>query len=76
MTVRDVVFPPARQALYGELNQLIAAYNPWVPLTHPISADIHQAWLKNYKRHPVEFTSWRYLDIDLAQRERAARMAP
>jgi ABC-type transport system substrate-binding protein len=67
---------PARQALYGEMNLLIAAYNPWVPLTHPISADIHQAWLKNYKRHPVEFTPWRYLDIDLAQRERAARMAP
>jgi ABC-type transport system substrate-binding protein len=66
---------PARQKLYLEMNQLIHAYNPWVPLSHVISADIRQPWLKNYKRHPVEFTSWRYLDIDLAERERASRMA-
>ncbi|WP_426103740.1 ABC transporter substrate-binding protein [Massilia sp. TSP1-1-2] len=62
---------PARQALYGEMNQLIHAYNPWVPLTHPISADIRHPWLKNYVRHPVELTTWRYLDIDVDQRQRA-----
>jgi ABC-type transport system substrate-binding protein len=62
---------PARQRLYFEMNQLIHAYNPWVPLTHPISADLRQPWLKNYKRHPVEFTSWRYLDLDLSQRAAA-----
>jgi hypothetical protein len=44
-----------------------------VPLTQVVSADIRQPWLKNYKRHPVEFTSWRYLDIDVAERGRAAR---
>ncbi|WP_342115483.1 ABC transporter substrate-binding protein [Pseudoduganella sp. OTU4001] len=55
---------PERNQLYRELNQLIHAYNPWVPLIHPISADIQQPWLKNYKRHPVELTNWRYLDID------------
>jgi ABC-type transport system substrate-binding protein len=65
----------ARQKLYGEMNQLLHAYNPWVPLTHPISADIRHPWLKNYKRHPVALTTWRYLDIDLAQRERAGRMS-
>jgi ABC-type transport system substrate-binding protein len=65
---------PARQKLYVEMNQLLHAYNPWVPLTHPISADIRHSWLKNYKRHPVELTTWRYLDIDLAERERAGRM--
>jgi ABC-type transport system substrate-binding protein len=55
---------PERNALYRELNQLIHAYNPWVLLIHPISADIQQPWLKNYKRHPVELTNWRYLDLD------------
>jgi len=64
---------PARQKLYFEMNQLIQAYNPWVPLTHVLSADIRQPWLKNYKRHPVEFTQWRYLDVDVAERGRAAR---
>ncbi|MES2018200.1 MAG: ABC transporter substrate-binding protein [Pseudomonadota bacterium] len=61
---------PARQKLYFEMNQLVHAYNPWVPLTHPISADIRHPWLKNYLRHPVELTTWRYLDIDLDERER------
>jgi ABC-type transport system substrate-binding protein len=62
---------PERQKLYFEMNQLIHAYNPWVPLTQVISADIRQPWLKNYKRHPVEFTPWRYLDVGVAERERA-----
>jgi ABC-type transport system substrate-binding protein len=64
---------PARQKLYGEMNQLIHAYNPWVPLTHALSADLRQPWLRNYKRHPVEFTQWRYLDVDVAARARAGR---
>ena len=61
----------ARQQLYLEMNQLIHAYNPWVPLTHPISADIRHPWLKNYMRHPVALTTWRYIDIDMMQRNRA-----
>lgn len=69
----DLKDGPARQALYFEMNQLIHAYNPWVPLTHVLSADIRQPWLKNYKRHPVELTQWRYLDVDVAERTRAPR---
>jgi ABC-type transport system substrate-binding protein len=72
---RKLADSPERQKLYFEMNQLIHAYNPWVPLTHAVSADIRQPWLKNYKRHPVEFTPWRYLDVDLAERERATRIA-
>jgi ABC-type transport system substrate-binding protein len=64
---------PARQKLYFEMNQLIHAYNPWVPLSHPLSADLRQPWVRNYKRHPVEFTQWRYLDVDVAARERAGK---
>lgn len=66
---------PARQQLYTEMNQLLHAYNPWVPLTHPISADLHHPWLKNYKRHPVELTTWRYLDIDSEAQVKAKRRA-
>ena len=62
-----------RNKLYFEMNQLLHAYNPWVPLTHVLSGDLRHPWLKNYKRHPVEFTTWRYLDVDVAQRVRAAR---
>ncbi|RYE77000.1 MAG: heme-binding protein, partial [Oxalobacteraceae bacterium] len=62
-----------RNRLYFEMNQLLHAYNPWVPLTHVLSGDLRHPWLKNYKRHPVEFTNWRYLDIDVAQRARLVR---
>lgn len=62
-----------RNKLYFELNQLLHAYNPWVPLTHVLSGDLRHPWLKNYKRHPVEFTTWRYLDVDVAQRARSSR---
>ncbi|MRW90277.1 heme-binding protein [Duganella sp. FT80W] len=55
---------PQRTLLYDELANIIHAYTPWVLLTHPISADLQQPWLKNYRRHPVEFTNWRYLDVD------------
>ncbi|SEO31101.1 ABC-type transport system, substrate-binding protein [Duganella sp. CF517] len=55
---------PARTRLYDEMAQIIHAYTPWVLLTHPISADVRQPWLRNYTRHPVEFTNWRYLDVD------------
>ncbi len=70
---RQLTDGPARQKLYIEMNQLIHAYNPWVPLTHVLSGDLRHPWLKNYKRHPVEFTQWRYLDVDVAQRARSAR---
>jgi ABC-type transport system substrate-binding protein len=69
---RNLTDGPERQKLYFEMNQLIHAWNPWVPLTQVISADIRQPWLKNYKRHPVEFTPWRYLDTDVAERGRAS----
>lgn len=55
---------PARTSLYDEMAQIVHAYTPWVLLTHPISADLQQPWLRNYTRHPVEFTNWRYLDVD------------
>lgn len=55
---------PARAKLFEEMAQLVHAYNPWVLRIHPLSIDIAQPWLKNYKRHPVEFTNWRYLDIE------------
>lgn len=67
---------PERSALYHDMAQLIHAYTPWVLLSHPISADLTQPWLKNYKRHPVEFTNWRYLDVDVEQRVQMRKRRP
>lgn len=54
---------PARTALYRTMNQLIEANTPWVIRTHPIEATLLHPWVKYYRRHPVENTAWRYLDI-------------
>lgn len=58
-----------RQKLYSKMAQILHAYNPWVLRIHPLSADVQWPWLKNYMRHPVDFTSWRYLDIDLKAKD-------
>ena len=53
-----------RTALYRQMNRLIEVYAPWIVRTHPLEATLLQPWVRNYRRHPVENTGWRYLDID------------
>lgn len=65
-TLRD---SPQRTAIYSQMNRLIEAYVPWVVRTHPLEATLLQPWVKNYRRHPVENTAWRYLDLDIARRD-------
>lgn len=55
-----------RTALYRQMERLIDFYAPWVVRIHPLSADLRYDRVKNYQRHPVMFTAWRYLDIDNA----------
>lgn len=59
---------PQRTRLYDAMTQSLHMYAPWVLRIHPLSADLHQPWVRHYKRHPVELTNWRYLDIDDASR--------
>ncbi len=54
---------PERNLLYDRMARLIDVYAPWVVRVHPLSADLRQPWLANYRRHPVMFTNWRYLDL-------------
>jgi ABC-type transport system substrate-binding protein len=54
---------PERTRLYDQMARLIDGYAPWVVRVNPLSADLRQPWLENYKRHPVMFTGWRYLDL-------------
>lgn len=64
---RQLADSPQRTLLYREMAQLIDGYAPWVIRIHPVSADLRHGWVKNYKRHPVELTNWRYLDIDKSE---------
>ena len=61
---RSLPDSPARTALYRQMTQLIDGYAPWVVRTHPLEATLLQPTVRNYKRHPVEGTVWRYLDLD------------
>jgi len=60
---------PERTQLYLQMARLIDVYAPWVIRVHPLSADLRYDRVQNYKRHPVEFTNWRYLDIDAARKK-------
>lgn len=64
---------PERTAIYRQMAQLMHGYSPWVPRIHPVTADLSQPWLQNYYRHPVDFTSWRYVDIDTAARAKVLK---
>lgn len=62
-----------RTELYRKLNQLIVGYAPWVLRVFPVTVDVRHQWVKNYLRHPVDNTAWRYLDIDSAARDAARK---
>lgn len=64
---------PERTAIYRQMAQLMHGYTPWVPRIHPVTADLLQPWLQNYYRHPVDFTSWRYLDVDVMARNKVLK---
>jgi len=40
---------------------------------HTYANDVSHPWLKNYLRHPFWRTPWKYVDIDLSERERLSR---
>ncbi|MEC5216463.1 ABC-type transport system substrate-binding protein [Actimicrobium sp. GrIS 1.19] len=62
---------PERTRLYDDMAQLVAGYAPWVLRTNPLSVDVRHRWVRNYLRHPVTLTTWRYLDLDGAPRANA-----
>jgi ABC-type transport system substrate-binding protein len=59
---------PERTRLYDDMAQLVAGYAPWILRTNPLSVDVRHRWVRNYLRHPVTLTTWRYLDLDGAPR--------
>jgi ABC-type transport system substrate-binding protein len=68
---RQLADSAERKRYLHDMTQLLHAYAPWVLRIHPVSADLRQPWLKNYLRHPVELTAWRYLDVDMTARQAA-----
>jgi len=56
---------PERTALYNELSKLIIVYAPWRLGVYPRQHHLVQPWIKGYNKHPMQNTSWLYMDVDL-----------
>jgi ABC-type transport system substrate-binding protein len=64
---------PQRDQLYHEMDRLILAYAPWRLGVHRVFNHLIYPWVKGYKKHPILYTNWKYLDIDMAERQAATR---
>jgi oligopeptide transport system substrate-binding protein len=57
---------PERNQVYREMNRLLLIYAPVRLGVHRIFSHLLYPWVKGYKKHPILFTSFRFLDIDTA----------
>ena len=55
---------PERDRLYREMDRLFFAYAPLRPWAHRIVTGLAHPWVIGYRRHPVLWEMWKYLDID------------
>ncbi|MGE5616142.1 MAG: ABC transporter substrate-binding protein [Bacillota bacterium] len=62
-----------RNRLYREMDRLILAYAPWRLGIHRIFNHLVYPWVKGYKKHPILYTNFKWLDIDVAARRAATQ---
>jgi oligopeptide transport system substrate-binding protein len=64
---------PERNQLYREMNRLVLAYAPWRLGVHRVFNHLMYPWVLGYKKHPILYTNFKYMDLDVAQREAALK---
>jgi ABC-type transport system substrate-binding protein len=64
---------PARDWLYREMSRLAIAYAPWRIDTYRVYTHVYRPWVLGYNKHPMYHTSLKYLDVDLAAQQAAAK---
>jgi ABC-type transport system substrate-binding protein len=64
---------PERDRLYRDMDRLILAYAPVRLGVHRVFNHLIYPWVKGYKKHPILYTNWKYLDIDVAERQAAMK---
>jgi peptide/nickel transport system substrate-binding protein len=57
---------PERNAIYREMDRLMLTYAPWRLGVHRIFNHLQYPWVKGYKKHPILYTNFKYLDLDVA----------
>jgi len=72
---RSQRFPDSaeRNQLYREMNRLLLAYAPWRLGVHRVFNHLQYPWVKGYKKHPILYTNFKYLDIDVAEQQAATQ---
>ncbi len=72
---RSLTFPdgPERNAIYREMNRLLLAYAPSRLGVHRIYNHLQYPWVKGYKKHPILYTNFKYLDLDVAAQQVAMK---
>ncbi|HKE38500.1 MAG TPA: ABC transporter substrate-binding protein [Casimicrobiaceae bacterium] len=66
---RQLPDSPERTRLFDKMTELVLAYAPWRLSENRLEDQLMQAWVKNYKPHPIRSQSWVYVDIDPALRK-------
>ena len=61
---------PERNHLYREMTQLMLVYAPWKLGVHRVASNLAQPWVVGYKPHPILHSLWKYIDIDVARRDK------
>ena len=64
---------PERDKLYKEMNRIVVAYAPWRFGVHRIFNHVINEWVLGYKKHPILYTSFKYLDIDAVAQKAATQ---
>ena len=61
---------PERTKLFDRMTDLEVAYAPWKLTHHLLEDHVLHDWVIGYKPHPIRADIYKYLDIDLAKRQR------
>ena len=61
---------PERSAIYHDMNRIFLVNAPWKLGGHRMLTDLSHPWVIGHTRHPVDRSTLRYLDIDLAMQSK------
>ena len=62
---------PERNKLYREMNRVVTAYAPWRYGIQRLFSHFINPWVLGYKKHPILYTSFRFMDVDVAMQKAA-----
>jgi len=66
-------FGPERLEVYTQMDRVIAAYAPVMLQSHRIWNYMAQPWTLGWRKHQILRMGYRYVDIDVARRNRESR---